>query len=72
MNTTTLQVQINTEYLPVFQSLFKQYKAKSQIIKEEKDDTKMTKEEYFAMIDEARVGKKTKATKQELLDMLYK
>ena len=57
------------EYLPTFKVLLKQFKAKSIKI-EEKDTTKMSKEEFFAMVDKARAGKKTKASKQELLDML--
>lgn len=36
----------------------------------EVDPTKMSKEAYFAMIDKARVEKKTKASKQELIEML--
>lgn len=35
------------------------------------DPTKMSKEAYFAMIDKARAEKKTKASKQELIEMLY-
>lgn len=38
----------------------------------EVDPTKMSKKAYFAMIDKARVEKKTKASKQELINMLYK
>lgn len=37
----------------------------------EVDPTKMSKEEYFAIIDKARAEKKTKASKQELVEMLY-
>ena len=36
----------------------------------EVDPTKMSKKAYFAMIDKARVEKKTKASKQELIEML--
>lgn len=42
------------------------------LVKEQvKDDTKMSKEDFFTMVDQARAGKKTKATKQQLLEMLY-
>lgn len=37
---------------------------------EEKDPTKMTKEEYFAKIDEARKGKKIKISREEMRKML--
>jgi|GEM_PF-532285 len=36
----------------------------------EVDPTKMSKEAYFAMIDKARAEKKTKASKQEFIEML--
>lgn len=37
---------------------------------EEKDPTKMTKEEYFSMIDEARKGEKKKMSREEMRKML--
>lgn len=37
---------------------------------EEKDDTKMTKEDFFAMIDKARAGKKYKISREEMRKML--
>jgi len=42
------------------------------ILEKKEDDTLMAKEEFFKMIDEARASKKTKASKQELINMLYK
>ena len=42
------------------------------ILENKEDDTLMAKEEFFKMIDEARASKKTKASKQELINMLYK
>lgn len=37
---------------------------------EEKDDTKMTKEEFFAKIDRARAGKKHRISMEEMQKML--
>ena len=42
------------------------------ILENKEDDTLMAKEEFFKMIDEARASKKTKGSKQELINMLYK
>lgn len=69
MNTAIISAKIDAEYLPTFKVLLKQFKAKSIKI-EEKETTKMSKEEFFAMVDKARAGKKTKASKRKLLDML--
>ena len=41
-------------------------------ILENKEEDTMAKEDFFKMIDEARASKKTKASKQELINMLYK
>lgn len=42
------------------------------ILEKKEDDTLIAKEEFFKMIDEARASKKTKVSKQELIEMLYK
>lgn len=39
-------------------------------VKVEKDDTKMSKEAYFKMIDEARAGKKHKMSMEDMQKML--
>lgn len=70
MSTVTLQVELKSEDVSLFQGLLKKFKAKSKVIKEEKDDTKMTREEYFKMIDEARAGKKHKISREEMRKML--
>lgn len=59
MNTAIISAEIDAEYLPTFKVLLKQFKAKSIKI-EEKETTKMSKEEFFAMVDKARAGKKQK------------
>ena len=57
MNTTTLQITFSNTDLSVFEPLFKKFKLKTKVIKEEKDDTEMTKEAFFAKVDRARKGK---------------
>lgn len=42
------------------------------ILDKKVDETEMSKDDFFKMIDEARASKKTKASKQELINMLYK
>ncbi len=37
---------------------------------EQKDDTKMTKEEYYQMIDEARKGKKIRMSREEMRKLM--
>ena len=54
MNTTTLQITFTNTDLSVFEPLFKKFKLKTKVIKEEKDDTEMTKEAFFAKVDRAR------------------
>lgn len=38
---------------------------------EQKDDTKMTKEEYYQMIDEARKGKKIRMSREEMRKLMF-
>lgn len=64
MNTTIFQAEINNSDLELVQSFLKRLKAKNIIIK--KDDTKMTKDQYFRMIDEARKEKTTRMTVEEM------
>lgn len=69
MNTTIISAEINSEDVPLLEQLLKKFKAKSIKI-EEKDPTKMSKEEFFAMIDRARKGKKHKISREEMKKML--
>lgn len=57
MNTITMTAEINKEDVSFFQTLLQKFKAKK-VVFEEKDPAKMSKEEYFAMIDKARAEKK--------------
>ena len=72
MNATTIQATINEVDFPTIQHLFKKFKIKTTILDKKVDETEMSKEDFFKMIDEARASKKTKASKQELINMLYK
>ena len=51
MDTITIKFNKATDF-HIFEPLFKQFKVK--ILTQEKDDTLMTKEEFFSMIDQAR------------------
>jgi len=71
MSAITIQATINEVDFPTIQHLFKKFKIKTTILDKKVDETEMSKEDFFKMIDEARASKKTKASKQELIDMLY-
>ena len=72
MSAITIQATINEVDFPTIQHLFKKFKIKATILDKKVDETEMSKEDFFQMIDEARASKKTKASKQELINMLYK
>ena len=58
METTILTAEINTSDLHFFEVLLKKLKAKNIRVAKVEDNTKMTKEAYFSMIDEARKAKR--------------
>ena len=62
MDTITIKFNKATDF-HIFEPLFKQFKVK--ILTQEKDDTLMTKEEFFSMIDQARKAPTKKMTKEE-------
>ncbi|MBT0574304.1 hypothetical protein PG294_09850 [Riemerella anatipestifer] len=64
MNTSIITAEIKTSDVPLFKELLKKFKAKS-IKVEEKDPTKMTKEEFFAKIDKARQEPTKRMTREE-------
>lgn len=64
MNTAIISAEINSTDIPLFETLLKRVKAKSIKI-EEKDPTKMSKEEFFAMINKARKEPAKKMTREE-------
>lgn len=67
MNTATISAEIKTSDIPLLEALLKKFKAKSIKIEMPKDDAKMTKEEYFEMIDKASKGKKYDMSFDELM-----
>ena len=69
MDTVKITAEINSVDVPLFEALFKRVEAKSIKI-EEKDPTKMSKEEFFAKIDKARTGKKIRMSREEMRKML--
>lgn len=64
METVIIRAEINKEDLPFIEKILTLIKAKSIKI-EEKDPTKMTKKEFFAMIDKARKEPTKRMTKEE-------
>ena len=68
MNTITLQAEIQSVDMPLIEQILKRFKAKNVTFK--KDDTEMTKTEFFSMIDEARKSKKHKISLEEMQKML--
>jgi len=70
MNTTTLQITFSNTDLSVFEPLFKKFKLKTKVIQEEKDETEMTKEAFFAKVDRARKGKMIHMSREEIKKLI--
>lgn len=66
MSTITIQATFEDKDFYVFQSLFKKYKVKTEIISQEKDDTEMSKKEFLDKINRAskQEGKKLKSNQE--------
>lgn len=64
METVTISAEIKVSDIPLLKELLKKFKAKS-IKVEEKDPTKMSKEEFFAKIDKARQEPTKRMTREE-------
>lgn len=69
MDTVKISAEINSVDIPLFEALFKRVKAKSIKI-EKRDPTKMSKEEFFAMIDKRRKSKSIKMSMEDMQDLL--
>ena len=69
MNTTTLQITFTNTDLSVFEPLFKKFKLKTKVI-QEKDETEMTKEAFFAKVDRARKGKMIHMSREEIKKLI--
>ncbi|MDO4224364.1 MAG: hypothetical protein Q4C75_00530 [Bergeyella zoohelcum] len=66
MNIATISAEINSEDIPFFETLLKKFKAKKVIIREKKDPTQMTKEEFLDKINKASAEKGREVTFSEL------
>lgn len=71
MDTVKISAEINSVDIPLFEALFKRVKAKSIKI-ERRDPTKMSKEEFFAMIDKRRKSKSIEMSMEEMQKFLLK
>lgn len=69
MNTTTLQITFSNTDLSIFEPLFKKFKLKTKVI-QEKDETEMTKEAFFAKVDRARKGKMIHMSREEMKKLI--
>ena len=64
--TITFQSEIQAVDFPFIERILNSLKATTKVIKEEKDETLMTKEAFFAKIDRSMASKRTKVTMEEL------
>ena len=67
METITFQTNLKAIDFPIIEEILKRFKATDiRIIKEKKDDTEMTEEEFLAKIDRSMKSKRTEVTVEEL------
>ena len=65
--TITFQTNVAAVDFPIIEKILEKVRASgTKIIKEEIDDTEMTKEAFFAKIDRSMASKRTKVTMEEL------
>lgn len=69
MNTTIISAEIKTDDVPLLEALLRKFKAKSIKTHTPQDETKMTKEAYFSMIDERRKEKSIPLTKDKMKEL---
>ena len=72
MATTTIQATINNVDFPMIQQLFERLKIKTIILDEKEDDTLMSKEAFFAMVDKSRASKEVRINREEMRQRLLK
>ncbi|GJH40298.1 hypothetical protein RCZ04_08480 [Capnocytophaga sp. HP1101] len=71
-STITFQSEIQAVDFPFIERILKSLKAtNTKVIKEEKDETLMTQEAFFAKIDRARAGKKIQMSREELRKLMF-
>ena len=67
METITFKTNVKAIDFPIIEEILKRFKAKDiRIIKDKKDETEMTEEEFLAKIDCSMKSKRTKVTVEEL------
>ena len=68
----TFQSEIQAGDFHFIKSILKSLKAtNTKVVKEEKDESLMTKEAFFAKIDRARAGKKIQMSREELRKLMF-
>ena len=72
MAATTIQATINNVDFPMIQQLFQRLKIKTIILDEKEDDTLMSKEAFFAMVDKSRASKEVRINREEMRQRLLK
>ena len=72
MAATTIQATINNVDFPMIQQLFERLKIKIIILDEKEDDTLMSKEAFFAMVDKSRASKEVRINREEMRQRLLK
>ena len=71
-NTITFQSNVNALDFPFIERILESLKATgTKVIKEEKDETLMTKEAFFAKIDRARAGEKIQMSREEMKKLMF-
>ena len=69
--TITFQSEIQAVDFPFIERILNSLKATTKVIKEEKDETLMTKEAFFAKIDRARAGEKIQMSRKEMKKLMF-
>ena len=69
--TITFQSEIQAVDFPFIERILNSLKATTKVIKEEKDETLMTKEAFFAKIDRARAGEKLQMSRDEMKKLMF-
>ena len=70
-NTIIFQSEIQAVDFPFVERILNSLKATTKVIKEEKDETLMTKEAFFAKIDRARAGEKIQMSREEMKKLMF-
>ena len=71
VTTITFQSEIQAVDFPFIERNLNSLKATTKVIKEEKDETLMTKEAFFAKIDRARAGEKIQMSREEMKKLMF-